>query len=122
MKKTIVVADDFANTRWVVEFTLKSLDVEILNAENGQEALQFFDGRNVDLLIADQNMPEMDGLTLISKVRKTSEYAHIPILMLTTERNPEVKEKAQDIGVTAWVQKPFQQDKFLKIVKKSLDT
>lgn len=120
MKKTIVVVDDFANTRWVIEFSLKNLNLEILNAENGQDALKYFDGRKVDLLITDYNMPEMNGIQLVQEIRQMSDYMHIPILMLTTERNPKVRQRADDVKVTAWIQKPFQQEHFLRVVKKSL--
>lgn len=120
MKKNIVVVDDFSNTRWVVQFTLKSIDAEILGAESGEAALNYFDGRKIDLLITDYNMPGMDGIELVQKVRDIPDYSHIPILMLTTERNPKVRQQATDVKVTAWIQKPFKQDHFLKVVKKSL--
>lgn len=120
MKKQIVVADDFSNTRWVIQFTLNELKADILDAENGEDALKYFDGRKIDLLITDYNMPGMDGIDLVRKVREIPDYIHIPILMLTTERNPKVKQEAQDVKVTGWIQKPFKQDHFLKVVKKSL--
>lgn len=120
MKKNIVVADDFSNTRWIIQFTLKDMNAEILDAENGEDALQYFDGRKIDLLITDYNMPGMNGVELIQQVRAIPDYVHIPILMLTTERNPKVKQEAQDVKVTGWIQKPFKQDHFLKVVKKSL--
>jgi two-component system chemotaxis response regulator CheY len=120
MKKRVVVVDDFKNTRWVVEFTLKNENLEILSAENGKEALKHFDGQNIDLLITDLNMPEMDGIELVKEVRNMEKYQFIPIIMLTTERNPQKKQMAEDIKVTAWIQKPFKQDQFKKIVKKAL--
>jgi two-component system chemotaxis response regulator CheY len=120
MKKRVVVVDDFKNTRWVVEFTLKNENLEILPAENGKEALKHFDGQNIDLLITDLNMPEMDGIELVKEVRNMEKYQFIPIIMLTTERNPQKKQMAEDIKVTAWIQKPFKQDQFKKIVKKAL--
>ena len=120
MKKTIVVVDDFENTRWVVEFSLRSLNCEILKAENGQSALKFFDGRNIDLLITDYNMPVMDGALLVEEVRKLTNYQYIPALMLTTETNERKKQKAKDVKVTAWIQKPFKNEEFLSIVKRCL--
>lgn len=120
MKKTILIVDDFENTRRVVEFSLKSLDHEILMAENGQEALKYFDGRKIDLLITDLNMPVMDGIELVKEVRKSPLYMFIPILMLTTERSEERKQQADQVKVTSWVQKPFEQERFLKIVNRCL--
>lgn len=120
MKKTIVVADDFENTRWVIEFSLRKIECEILKAENGNEALKFFDGRPIDLLITDYNMPEMDGAQLVGEVRKLEQYQFIPALMLTTETNEKKKEAAKAVKVTAWIQKPFKQEEFTAIVKKCL--
>jgi two-component system chemotaxis response regulator CheY len=121
MKKTILVVDDFENTRWVIQFTLRKLDCEILQAANGKEALKFFDGRHIDLLITDLNMPEMNGIELVKKVREDRIYEFIPIIMLTTETNPEKMKQANDVKVTVWVKKPFEQDAFLKIVMRCLN-
>ena len=120
MKKTILVVDDFENTRKVIEFSLKTIDAEILQAENGQEAFKLFNGRKIDLLITDLNMPVMDGIQLVGEVRKHPMYMFIPIIMLTTERSQEKKKQADNVKVTTWMQKPFDQQKFLKIVERCL--
>jgi two-component system chemotaxis response regulator CheY len=120
MKKTVLIVDDFENTRWVVEFAIKSLNVEVLTASNGSEALKFFDGRKIDLLITDLNMPVMDGVELVRNIRNLDNYSFIPIVMLSTERNIEKMKKAQEVKVTAWIQKPYKQEDFLKIVQKLL--
>lgn len=120
MKKTILIVDDFENTRRVVEFSIKKLEHEILMAENGQEALKHFNGRKIDLLITDLNMPIMDGIELVQEVRKNPLYMFIPIIMLTTERSQEKRQKADEIKVTTWVQKPFEQERFLKVVQRCL--
>ena len=98
----------------------KEEELEIASAENGKDALKFFNGDKVDLLITDLNMPEMDGIELVKHVRGMERYKYIPIIMLTTERNPEKKQKAMDIKVTTWIQKPFEQAQFRKIVRKAL--
>lgn len=120
MKKTVLIVDDFENTRWVIEFAVKLLDVDILSASNGKEALKYFDGRKIDLLITDYNMPEMDGVQLTERVRQLETYSFIPIVMLTTERSIEKMKKAQDVQVTAWIQKPYKQEDFLKVIQKLL--
>ena len=89
-------------------------------AENGVEALKYFDGRDIDLLITDLNMPEMNGIELVKEVRELSKYSFIPIIMLTTERNPEKRQMAEDVKVTTWIQKPFEQERFVKIVARCL--
>lgn len=121
MKKTIVVVDDFPNTQKVIEFTLKKIEeTEFLMANDGKEALKFFDGRKVDLLITDYNMPVMDGLELIKNVRAIPDYAFIPILVLTTETDERKKDATKKAAVTGWVQKPFKTDDFLAVVKRCL--
>lgn len=120
MKKTILIVDDFENTRWIIEFSLKKLNAEILKAENGEEALKYFDGRKIDLVITDYNMPKMDGAELVKKVREMNQYSFIPILMLTTETSQKKKDLAKEVKVTGWIQKPFKQEAFLKIVEKCL--
>lgn len=120
IKKRILVVDDFENTRFVVKSSLKEIDAEILEAGDGTEAIKYFDGQHIDLLITDYNMPNMDGATLVSKLREMSAYQFIPAIMLTTERNHEKKERAMAIKVTAWVQKPFKQHEFIKIIRKAL--
>lgn len=119
-KKTILIADDFENTRFVIEFTLKQAGYEVLKAVDGQDALKYFDGRTIDLLVTDLNMPRMDGLQLAESVKQISGYKAIPILLLTTEINEEKKQRSKDIGITGWIQKPFVIDKFLGFIKKAL--
>ncbi|MBN2485415.1 MAG: response regulator [Bacteroidales bacterium] len=120
MKKTILIVDDFENTRKVIEFSLKNIEHQSLMAGNGKEALALFDGRDIDLLITDLNMPFMDGIELVKNVRQIPKYMFMPIIMLTTERSPEKQQMANDVKVTTWVQKPFDALRFVKIIEKCL--
>ncbi len=120
MKKTVLVVDDFENTRFVIEFTLKNAGYEVFKANDGREALKFFDGRNMDLVITDYNMPNMNGLELTKEIRKMPQYEFVPVLMLTTETDQKKKEMAKEAAVTGWIQKPFKMEKFLAIVEKCL--
>jgi two-component system chemotaxis response regulator CheY len=119
-KKTILIADDFENTRFVIEFTLKQAGYDVLKASDGQDALKYFDGRKIDLLVTDLNMPRKDGLELAETVKKMPQYRGIPILLLTTEINEEKRQRSKQIGITGWIQKPFVIDKFLLFIKKAL--
>ncbi len=120
MKKTILLVDDFENTRYVTRITLRRYGYNILEAADGLEALKLFDGRKIDLLITDQNMPNMDGITLVEKIRSMKNYKYIPILLLTTEKSIEKKRRAQRAGITGWIQKPFTFKNFTKLVQKAL--
>ena len=121
MKKQILVVDDFENTRWVIKHNLAQLDCEVLEAVNGMEALKLFDGRQIDLLITDLNMPQLNGIELVKEVRSIKKYEFIPIIMLTTERSMDKIKEAEKVKVTTWVNKPFEQEKFVKIVAKCIN-
>jgi len=121
MAQTILIVDDFENTRYVIKFTLTGKGYTVLEANNGKEALSLMDGRKIDLVVTDYNMPVMDGLELVKAIRKMSVYQFIPILMLTTETDATKKEKAKAAEITAWVQKPFKLDNFMSIIQKCLN-
>lgn len=119
--KTIVVAEDFATARKVIVNTLsKNENYQILEAEDGAEALKLFDNRQVDLLVTDFNMPHMNGAELIEEVRKKDKYKYIPVIVLSTEISEEKKQSAINAQITAWVAKPYDIMKFVKIINKAL--
>lgn len=118
MAKTILVVDDSASFRSVVGLALKGAGYEVIEACDGQDALSKLDGRKIHLIISDVNMPNMDGITLVSEVRKLPNYKFTPIMMLTTESQPEKKEAARAAGAKAWLVKPFQPPALLDAVAK----
>ena len=120
MKQTIVVVDDFENTTWVIKNAIQDGNYDILTASNGAEALSYFDGRPIDLLITDLNMPKLNGIELTYKVKEILQYEFIPIILLTTERSAEKLEQASKAKITTIINKPFQLEKFRKIVTKCL--
>ncbi len=117
-KKTILTVDDSASIRQMVTFTLKSAGYEVTEAVDGQDALEKANQRKFDLVLTDINMPRMDGLNLLEKLRKTPLYGRIPILMLTTESGDEMKAKGRAAGATGWLVKPFNPDSLLDVIKK----
>jgi len=84
MSKSIVVAEDFNVSRKIIVSTLAKEGYTVLEAGDGAEAADLFDGRQIDLLITDFNMPNMNGAELIHKVRSLDNYSYLPILLLTT--------------------------------------
>jgi two-component system chemotaxis response regulator CheY len=118
--KTILVVDDFQTTRKVIINALAKYGYRTLEAGDGVEALTIMDGRAIDLLITDFNMPSMDGAELIGTMRQIPEYSYIPALVLSTEIKGEKKERAEKAKITAWIQKPFDLEKFIKIVQKAI--
>ena len=118
MPKTIITVDDAATMRKMVSFTLKGAGHDVLEAGDGQEALNLLKGRSVDLVITDVNMPNMDGITLTRQLRALPHFKTTPIILLTTESSPEKKSEGRAAGATGWIVKPFQQEQLLAIVAK----
>lgn len=118
MGKTILIVDDSESIREVVSFTLQNEGYEVLIGVDGQDALKFLDGRNIDLVITDLHMPNMDGIGLIKEVRKMDAYQRIPILFLTTESQAAKKMEAKEAGATGWIIKPFVPAKLIAAINK----
>lgn len=118
MKKYIVVVDDSEVIRNIVDQTLRMANYpDIILAENGVDALQKIKPLlgQIALYISDVNMPEMDGLTLVKEIRKLDSTT--PIIMLTTETDKSKMIVAKENGATGWIIKPFEGEKFLKVVE-----
>ncbi|MGF1635611.1 MAG: response regulator [Cyclobacteriaceae bacterium] len=118
--KTILIAADFQTSRKVIVNALERNGYKTLEAADGSEALDYFDGRTIDLLVTDFNMPNMNGAQLVTEVRKKRQYQYIPVLLLSTEVNQNKKEQANEAKITAWIPKPFDIQQFIKLVEKSL--
>lgn len=118
MAKTILSVDDSSSIRQMVAFTLKGAGYEVIEAVDGQEALEKAKAKTVDMVLTDQNMPRMDGLTLIKSLRGMPSYKSVPILMLTTESGDAMKAQGKAAGATGWLVKPFDPAKLLEVTKK----
>ncbi|AXT48035.1 MULTISPECIES: response regulator [Chromobacterium] len=118
MAKTILIVDDSASLRQVVRMTLAGAGYEVLEAGNGQEALDVLDGRKVHLIVSDVNMPLMDGIALLRNIKVHPNYKFTPVIMLTTESSEEKKQEGKAAGAKAWVVKPFQPPVLLTAVSK----
>lgn len=118
MAKSILAIDDSASIRQMVGFTLKSAGYEVVDAVDGEDGLAKAKARQFDLILTDQNMPRIDGLTLIKTLRGLPQYATTPILMLTTESSDAMKQQGRAAGATGWLVKPFDPQKLIEVVKK----
>jgi len=118
MAKTVLAVDDSSSIRQMVSFTLKGAGYEVLEAADGQEGLDKAKSRPVNLVLTDQNMPRMDGLSLIRSLRGLPQYKSTPILMLTTESSDAMKTQGKAAGATGWLVKPFDPARLLEVVKK----
>jgi len=120
MAKTILAVDDSASIRQMVAFTLKGAGYDVVEAVDGQDGLDKAKAKTINLVLTDQNMPKMDGLTLIKSLRALPQYKTVPILMLTTEAGDAMKAQGKAAGATGWLVKPFDPQKLLDVVKKVL--
>lgn len=118
MAKTILTVDDSASIRQMVTFTLKSAGYEVTEAVDGQDGLDKAKSKSYNLILSDQNMPRMDGITLIKNLRALPQYKATPILMLTTESGDAMKTAGRAAGATGWLVKPFDPQKLIEVVKK----
>lgn len=119
MAKTILAVDDSVSMRQVIAFALRTAGYEVLEASDGTEAVTKLSGP-VHMVITDLNMPKMDGIELIKHIRTKSAHKHIPVLMLTTESQPEKKEAAKAAGATCWMVKPFRPEQLTAVVSRVL--
>jgi two-component system chemotaxis response regulator CheY len=120
MAKTILAVDDSGSLRQMLVFTLKAAGYQVVEAVDGRDGLDKAKQQQFDLVLTDQNMPNMDGLTLIRSLRALPAYARVPILMLTTESSDEMKSKGRTAGATGWLVKPFDPNRLTEVVRKVL--
>ena len=120
MGKTILTVDDSASIRQMVTFTLKGAGYNVVEAVDGEDGIVKMNGSNVDMVITDLNMPKLDGIGFIKKVRANPKTKFIPVIMLTTESQAEKKQAGKAAGATGWIVKPFKPDQLLGVVKKVL--
>ncbi len=120
MSYVIMTADDSASMRQMVSFTLKQAGYEVVEAEDGVDALNKLKGASVNMLLTDLNMPNMDGLELIREVRSLPNFKFMPIIMLTTESETSKKQAGKAAGATGWIVKPFKPEQLAAVVKKVL--
>ena len=120
----IMVIDDSNSMRALIRQALVSAGHQVIEAIDGQDALDRAAApgaaSGIDLFLCDVNMPRIDGLTLVRRIRELVAFKFKPILMLTTEIDPEKKKLAKEAGATGWLVKPFQPDQLLATIRKVL--
>lgn len=118
MPRTILIVDDSAAIRQLVSLTALEARYNVLAAENGKDALAAIAGKAIDLVITDLNMPEMDGIELIKRLRGMPEFKFVPIVMLTTESQEARKVEGKQSGASGWIVKPFSPAQLLEVINK----
>lgn len=123
--KTILVVDDSVTQLATIRYVLSNSGFDVLSAADGKEGLKvllelYDNNKPLHLIITDINMAGMDGITFVKEVRKDIKFKFIPIIILTTEGDTEIKMEGKQAGASAWVVKPFQPEQLLSLINKFL--
>ena len=113
---SILAVDDSASMRQMLTFTLKSAGYLVVEAFDGQDALEKAGLRDFSLVLTAQNMPRLDGISLTRKLRASPRFAQTPILILTTESSDQMKDAGRAAGATGWMVKPFDPAKLIEVI------
>ncbi len=115
---TALVVEDSPTMRQLIVFALRRLkNLAVTEADDGVDALKKLQAGTFDILITDINMPVMDGLKLVSMVRKDATHKDIPIVIITTEGAQEDRQRALTLGANAYITKPIQAPQVINTVK-----
>lgn len=119
--KRVIIADDSATARMFVRKCLEIAgcrDAEFIEAGNGSEALEVIEGWGSDLLVTDLNMPGVDGVELVKKIRADKRYQNLPIIVITSANNPAKEKELVGLGATAVLAKPISPATMVQILGK----
>ncbi len=120
MPATILTADDSPSMRQMIAFTLENAGYQVIEAVDGKDALERLTKAPVQMLVTDLNMPNLDGIELIRRVRTLPQYKYIPIIMVTTESEDSRKQQGKAAGATGWIVKPFRAEQLVAVAKRFL--
>jgi len=118
--KTILAVDDSASIRLMVAHTIRAAGYQVVEASGAAEALKAAESATFDMVLTDQNMPGMDGLTLIRSLREKAPYRRVPIIVLTTEMSEAMKAQGRAAGASGWMVKPFNPKTLIDVVKRAI--
>lgn len=116
--QSILAVDDSPSMRKMVSFTLSGAGYKVVEAVDGMDALEKAEAQQIDLVLADQNMPLLDGIGLTKKLREHPRFKNTPILILTTESSDQMKQAGRAAGATGWLVKPFDPNRLIEVIQK----
>ena len=118
---TTLAVDDSPSMRQMVSYALENADYHVMHANDGHRALEIAGTARANLVTTDGNIPNIDGITLVTKLRKLPDYRFVALLILTTESSREKKRQCKDAGATGWIVKPFDPDQLINTLQRLLD-
>ena len=116
--KTILTVDDSVTMRDMLLSTLTGLGYRVIQAQDGEAGMDALRDEMPNVIITDINMPRLDGIGFIERIRLDARLKTMPILVLTTERDPATKERARRAGATGWIMKPFDPAKLADAIRR----
>lgn len=122
MSKTICIVDDQPSLRQMLRFALVVQGYNIIEAENGIEAVKLLAKEDVDILVVDWQMPVMDGIELVRVLRDKPEFDDLPIVMVSCWDDITARREAYSLGVNTWLKKPFRMAEIQSVVETALMT
>ena len=122
MSKVILLAEDDEDNRDLVQFVLmrSKMDIELVVAENGQQALEMAKEKNPSLILMDMQMPVMDGWTAVPLLKKDESTKDIPVIAFTAQAKPEDRARTREIGCVEHYTKPMDPEELLTMIQKYL--
>ena len=118
MSKTVMIVDDSGSFRTVVKLALQKAGYQTVEAVDGKDAVGKLDGRKLNLIVCDVNMPNMDGLSFLRHLKTTGSYKFFLMVMVTTESQDAKKAEGRAAGARAWITKPFQPSQLVDAVNR----
>lgn len=121
MSKKILIAEDSSTMRSLIVSTISALgEYEVVEAANGFEALRALPREKVDLVITDINMPDINGLELVSFIKQNPNYQSTPLIIISTEGSERDREKGLALGADAYLVKPFSPEALQDLIRNYL--
>lgn len=117
-EKTVLTVDDSRTMRDMLRLALSGSGYRVIEAVDGLDGLRVLQAEGADVIITDINMPGLDGIGFIERVRRDERHRATPILVLTTESAPELKDRARAAGATGWIVKPFDPEKLKSALRR----
>jgi len=116
--QSVLTVDDSRTMRDMLRLALTGAGFNVVQAIDGMDGLDVLERETPDLVITDINMPKMDGFGFIEGARRIDRFRVVPILVLTTESDPEKKMRAKTAGATGWIVKPFDPVKLVDVIRR----
>ena len=120
--KSVLIVEDSSTTRSMIRAAVEEAGEELntVEASSGFEALKLLPREDYALIVTDINMPGINGLELINFIRKDERYRHIPLVIVTTERSAEDRDRGLAMGADAYVSKPFREEELREVITRIL--